>query len=128
MSDEPKNTGGDTFTVSGTVVGSAIGRGASVTAEQIIAHVTQAAQTSPGDLTAAVTKALAELKQATLAEPDRADAAGTVGKIQDEVKKTDPDPARPGRVTRWLDSLAAVCKPAADALRAAGAVVAAVTG
>jgi hypothetical protein len=129
MADEPKNTGGDQFRISGTVVGSAVGRGARVTAEQIIANVTQAAErSSDADLAAAVKQALEAISKAKLPEVDQAEAADTVGKIQEEMTRPEADPARPGRIRRWLTALADLCQPAADAIRAAKAVIAAITG
>jgi hypothetical protein len=129
MADEPRKTGGDQFSIAGSVVGSAIGRAARVTAGQIIAHVTQAAeQSSDADLSAAVKQALDAISTAKLPEADQAEAADTVGKIQEEVTKQEADPARPGRIRRWLTALADVCQPAAEAIRAAKAVIAAVTG
>jgi hypothetical protein len=129
MADEPKKTGGDQFSITGSVVGSAVGRGARVTAGQIIANVTQAAdQLSDSDLAAAVKQALEVISKAKLPEADQAEAADTVGKIQEEVTKQGADPARPGRIRRWLTALADVCQPAALAIQAAKAVIAAITG
>jgi hypothetical protein len=129
MADEPKNTGGDQFRISGSVVGSAVGRGARVTAGQIIANVTQAAeQSSDADLAAEVKQALEAISKAKLPEADQAEAADTVGKIQEEMTRPEADPARPGRIRRWLTALADLCQPAADAIRAAKAVIAAITG
>ncbi|MDY3557084.1 SAV_2336 N-terminal domain-related protein, partial [Gemmata sp. JC717] len=88
------------------------------------AGVPQAERAAQDDLAAAVTKARAELKRATLAEWERVETAEMIEKIQHEVKQTDAE--RRARVTRWLDQLAAVCEPAAAALRAAQAVVAAI--
>jgi hypothetical protein len=115
---------GDTFNIKGNVTGAALGRGASVTAEQIIANISQSVEHSADtDLIAAVKAALAAITAAKLPEPDQVEAAQTVEKIQKEAEKTEADAARPGRVKRWLDSLTAICKPAADTISAAKAVV-----
>ena len=117
------------ISISGNVVGSAIGRGASVTAGQIIANIIQAADRSPDtDLTAAVKQALDAILQAKLPEADQAEAADIVRKIQEEATKTEADPARPGRIRRWLLALSDLCKPAADAIRAVRSVSAVTTG
>src|SRR3954470_6276057 len=124
MPDETKTPAGDQFHIKGSVVGSAVGRGARLTAGQIIANVTQAAdQSSDADLAAAVKRALEAIGNAPLPEADKAEAADTVGKTQEEVANPDADAARPGRVKRWLTALADVCEPASDAIRAAKAII-----
>ena len=119
---------GDNINISGNVQASAVGRGASVTAEQIIANIKQVAeQSADADLVAAVVKALEAITAAKLAERDAKDAAKTVDDIRVEAQKpkAEADKERPGRLKRWLDSLTAICKPAADAIKAAKAVIAA---
>src|SRR5262249_55414687 len=104
--------------------GAAVGGGASGTAPQISTTIRQtASRSADAALTAAVTKALDAITSARLADPDKAEAAQTVEKIQKETEKAEADKERPSRLRRWLDSLAAVCKPAADAISAAKAVV-----
>jgi hypothetical protein len=116
---------GDTFNIKGNVTGAAVGRGASVTAEQIIANISQSVEHSADtDLVAAVKAALAAITAAKLPEPDQVEAAQTVEKIQKEAEKTEADAARPARVKRWLTALTDLCKPAADAIKAARAVIA----
>jgi hypothetical protein len=116
---------GDTFNIKGNVTGSALGRDASVTAEQIIANIHQSTERSAdANLIAAVKAALEAITAAKLPERDTKDAARTVDDIREEVEKpqSEADAGRPNRVKRWLDSLTAICKSAADAIRAAKAI------
>jgi hypothetical protein len=116
---------GDLVSIGGSVTGSAIGRGASVTAEQITANINQNAEHS-ADLVAVVKQALEVIAGLKLAEPDQLEAMQIVEKITKEVAKpqAEADAARPARVKRWLDALAAICKPAAEVLSASKAVFA----
>lgn len=116
---------GDEFKVkAGQVVGSAFGRGASVTAHDISLNVLNKAEASADQDWASVVKAaLDALSAAKLPEADHAEAADTVGKIQAEAEKTDLDPARPGRIRRWLNSLSSLCKPTADLVAGAKLVI-----
>jgi hypothetical protein len=121
---------GDKINVGGNVTGSAIGRGASVTAEQIIANINQSVERSAdSDLVAAVKKALEALTNAKLPERDAKEAAQTVNDIREEAErpKAEADDGRPNRLARWLDSLTKICKPAADAIAAAKVVIAALS-
>ncbi|MBP3954170.1 hypothetical protein J8F10_02515 [Gemmata sp. G18] len=111
------------FTNTGNLTGVAIGDNARVIAGQIIANVRQSAEQSVNaDLVEAVKKALDAIAGAKIPESDQVEAAQTVEKIQKEAEKTEADATRPGRLTRWLASLASICKPAADAITAAKAV------
>ncbi|HEY1187587.1 MAG TPA: hypothetical protein VGE74_08005 [Gemmata sp.] len=115
-------------TVTGNVVGSAIGAGARLKANNITAHIGGAAPAL--DLATAVAQALEAITAAGLPGPDAEEAQTTVTKIQAEVAQpaAPADASRPGRLKRWLGTLTDLCPAAADAIKSAKEFVAAVRG
>jgi hypothetical protein len=85
-------------------------------------------QTTSPDLTAladVVKQALQLLDKMPLTKADREKAEKHIEDIQAEAKKAPPDPAGAGKIRGWLDSLAKLCKPAADLIAGAKVVIAA---
>ena len=119
-----ENDMGDTFNIGGNVSGSAIGRGASVTAEQIITTIRQQlppSATSGDELKEIVKAALAQLASEKLDPDDHKEAQETVEKIEKEMAKPDPSKERVGR---WVGAVEQISAVTGKVLRAAGSIAA----
>ncbi|MBP3956243.1 hypothetical protein J8F10_13215 [Gemmata sp. G18] len=115
---------GDKINITGNVSGSAIGRGASVTAEQIITTIRQQlppSATSGEELKEIVKAALAQLASEKLDPDDHKEAQETVEKIEKEMAKPDPSKERVGR---WVGAVEQISAVTGGVLRAAGSIAA----
>lgn len=115
---------GDTFNITGNVTGAALGRNASVTADQIITNIRQhlpPSASSADELKVLLTAALKQLADEKLEEEDRKEAEETIGQIEKEMEK--PEPNR-SRVSRWLDVVESVSAVAGKVIRGAKTIAA----
>lgn len=109
---------------SGNMTGVAIGDGAQVTAEKIIANIRQQLPPSASktdELKAILKAALEELTKEELEAEARQEAEQTVGKIEKEMAKPEPN----GKLVKgWLGTVDAVSETVGKIVRSAAAIAA----
>ena len=107
--------------IGGSVVGSAIGSGNTVTARDITAFINSMDQASGLDpeLMRVLIEARKALESGPLTGADKDDAADDLGKLAEEVTKHQP---QPGRVKRLLEAIRQLAPDVASSLAAAAKI------
>jgi hypothetical protein len=95
---------GDKIHVGGNAIGSAIGRRASVKANDIIAQVQQSGMDN--DLKEKLAKAAEIIDALEVSEDDKADATDNLAKLSEEMQKEKPEPSRIRRLWNGIKEIA----------------------
>ncbi len=114
---------GDKIHVGGNAIGNAIGRRASVKANDIIAQVQQSGMDN--DLKEKLSKAAEIIDALNISEDDKADATENLGKLSEEMQKQAPEP---GRVCRLWNHIKDVAPTAASLLASVVSIAKLVSG
>ncbi|VTR94902.1 Uncharacterized protein OS=Candidatus Entotheonella sp. TSY2 GN=ETSY2_49915 PE=4 SV=1 [Gemmata massiliana] len=115
---------GDKINIGGNVSGSAVGRGASVTAEQIVTNIRQqlpSGASSAEELKKFLEAALTQLAAENLDPDDHKEAKDNVERIEKETAKSDPNK---DRVRGWVEAIERISPVTGRALRAASWIAA----
>jgi hypothetical protein len=95
---------GDKIHIGGNAIGSAIGRRASVQANDIIAQVQQSG--IDDDLKEKLAKAAEMIESLEISEDDKADATDNLSKLSEEMQKPTPEPSRVRRLWYGIKEIA----------------------
>ena len=95
---------GDETNIQGDVIGSAVGKGASVNARDIkvFKQTVDASTTLDDDLKQKLKEARDTIEEAELSEQDKDDAVDSLGKLTEEVQKPEPDMSRVQRLWTFI--------------------------
>lgn len=111
------NRSGDNISIGGDAIGSAVGRDAGVKARDIVAQVQNSG--IDDDLKRKLATAAEMIDALDGSTDDRVDAADALGKLNEEMQKPSPEPAR---VRRLLNHVKDIAPPVASLLTSAGGI------